>query len=92
VSSNNFQNQQTQGGQRNNEQLVTNFINPLSGLANISVDGVIFIKRKPVKVTRAGILYHTGIRILTGSKTGPITNPSNGRPVNFLNSFGASGL
>jgi len=92
VSSNNFQNQQTQGGQRSNEQLVTNFINPLSGLANISMDGVIFFKRKPVKVTRAGILYHTGIRILTGSKTGPITNPSTGRPVNFLNSFGASGL
>src|SRR5688572_2650822 len=30
VSSNNFQNQQNAIGQRTNEQLVTNFINPLS--------------------------------------------------------------
>lgn len=92
VSSNNFQNQQSLTGQRNNEQLVANFINPLSGLANISVDGVIFFKRKPEKITRAGILYHIGIRLLTGNKTGLVSDPSTGRPVNFLNSFGTLGL
>jgi hypothetical protein len=92
VSSNNFQNQQNTLGQRTNEQLVTNFINPLSGLANISIDGIIFFKRKTEKLTRAGLLYHGGIRILSGNKAGPVTDPSTGKPVNFLNSFLTTGL
>ena len=92
VSSNNFQNQQVPGGQRSNEHLVNSFINPLSGLANISVDGIIFFHRKnPVKITNTGFLYHGGLRILTGYKTGLPANPSTGRPVNFLNSFGTLG-
>lgn len=90
VSSNSFQN--TQGySQRSNDALVTNFINPLSGLANISIDGVVLFGKES-KVTRLGWLYHTGERILTGIKTGPVTDPSTGKPVNFLNSFAASGL
>jgi hypothetical protein len=91
VSSNNFQNTQSYS-QRSNDALVTNFINPLSGLANISVDGVIFFNKKPKKVTRTGILYHTGERILTGIRTGPVTDPATGKPINFLNSFGSLGL
>jgi len=91
VSSNNFQNTQS-AFQRNNDILVTNFINPLSGLANISKDGVVFFNRKSTKVTKAGWLYHIGERILTGVRTGLITNPATGKPVNFLNSFGATGL
>ncbi len=92
VSSNNFQNQQTSGGQQSNEHLVSSFINPLSGLANISIDGVFFFDRKKINVTRSGFLYHNGIRILTGYKTGLITDPSTGKPINFLNSFGTAGL
>ena len=92
VSSNNFQNQQTQTGQRSNEHLVNSFINPLSGLTNISIDGIIFFYGKEVKVTRAGFLYHGGIRILTGYKSGLATDPSVGKPINFLNSFGTAGL
>ena len=92
VSSNNFQNQQVQGGQRSNEHLVSSFINPLSGLANISIDGVIFFNQKEMKVTKAGFLYHGGIRILTGYKTGLVTDPSTGKPLNFLNSYGTAGL
>lgn len=92
VSSNNFQNQQTQGGQRSNDHLISSFINPLSGLANISIDGQIFFNKKENKLTRAGILYHGGVRILTGYKTGFITDPSTGKPINFLNSFGSAGL
>lgn len=92
VSGNHFQNQQLPGGQRSNEHLVTQFINPLSGLANISLDGIHFFRRKPRRVTRAGILTHGGVRILTGYKTGAVTNPATGRPVNFLSSFGAAGL
>jgi hypothetical protein len=92
VSSNNFQGQQNTFANGNNEQLVTNFINPLSGLANLSIDGVIFFKGKSQKYTRAGIIYHFGERILTGQKVGPLTDPSTGKPVNFLNSFAATGF
>lgn len=89
VSSNNFQN--VYSLQRSNEALVTNFINPLSGLANISVDGVLFFK-KTEKTTKAGLLYHFGERILTGIRTGPAGDPATGKPVNFLNSFASLGL
>jgi hypothetical protein len=97
VSSNNFsngsisgQNQQSQLLYRSNDQLVINFINPLSGLANLSIEGNIFFSKK--KITRTGIIYHFGERILTGQKTGTISSPTTGKPVNFLNSFGATGL
>jgi hypothetical protein len=92
VSSNNFANQQSPVFNRSNDQLVTNFINPLSGLANISIDGVIFFKKKTEKVTKTGLLYHVGERILTGIRTGLVTDPATGKPVNFLNSFSSLGL
>ena len=92
VSSNSFQHGQNTLFNRSNDQLVTNFINPLSGLANLSVEGVIFFNKKSQKYTRAGIIYHIGERILTGQKAGPVTDPSTGKPVNFLNSFGATGF
>lgn len=90
VSSNNFQNQLASGGQRSNEHLSNSFINPMSGLINISMDGLVFFNRK--KTTRTGWLYHGGMRVLTGYKTGLVTDPSTGNPVNFLNSFASSGL
>ncbi len=92
VSSNNFQNQQVPGGQRSNEHLINSFINPLSGLANISIDGILFFNKKETNVTRGGFLYHGGARVLTGYKTGLVTNPSTGKPINFLNSYGTAGL
>lgn len=92
VSSNNFANQQSPVLNRSNDQLVTNFINPLSGLANFSVDGVTFFKKKNEKTTKTGLLYHTGVRVLTGIRTGPVTNPTTGKPLNFLNSFSSLGL
>ncbi len=92
VSSNNFQNQQVSGGQRSNEHLVNSFINPLSGLANISIDGIVYFERDEAKLTRTGFLYHGGIRILTGYKSGPVSDVATGMPVNFLNSFGTAGL
>ena len=90
VSSNSFQNPITI--QRSNDALVTNFINPLSGLANVSVDNVIFFKKKIPKITKLGLLYHFGERILTGIRIGSVTDPSTGKPINFLNSFGSLGL
>lgn len=91
VSSNNFQNQQTSAG-KSNEHLVNSFINPLSGLANISSDGIIFFSKNEAKVTKPGLLYHGGVRVLTGYKTGLASNPSTGKPINFLNSFATAGL
>lgn len=92
VSSNNFQNTQFSSNQRSNDVLVTNFINPLSGLANISIDGVVLFNKKSKKVTKTGMLYHGGERILTGIRTGLVTDPRTGKPVNFLNSFGSLGF
>jgi hypothetical protein len=92
VSSNNFQNPQVQGGIRSNEQLVANFINPLSGLINISVDGILFFKRKKQNFTRAGWSYHIGSRVLTGYEAGFLGSASLGRPLNFFNGYGTSGI
>lgn len=92
VSNNNFQNQNNSGGmQRNNEHLVNQYINPLSGLLNISIDGILFFKPE-TKITKAGFLYHIGERLLTGYLTGQISDPQTGRPSNFLNSFASGGL
>ena len=90
VSANSFQNFLVPG-QISNEGLVNSFINPLSGLINVSSDGLIFFK-KTVRITKTGMLYHFGERILTGFRTGFITDPGNGKPTNFPNSFAAAGL
>ncbi len=92
VSNNNFQNQSNTGGlQRNNDHLVTQYINPLSGLINVSVDGVVYFKQTQ-KITKTGFLYHVGERVLTGYRSGLLSNPKTGKPVNFLNSFSTAGL
>jgi hypothetical protein len=92
VSNNNFQNQNNSGGlQRSNDHLINQYINPLSGLINISVDGIVYFK-KTAKATKTGLLYHIGERVLTGYRTGTATNPQTGKPTNFLNSFGSMGF
>jgi hypothetical protein len=58
---------------------------------NISSDGVLFFRRTG-KPTKSGWLYHFGERVMTGFKTGQISNPQTGKPVNFLNGFVSSGL
>jgi len=92
VSANNFQGSQSSILQRTNEALVVNLINPLTGFANISIDGVVFFKRKTEKVTKFGVLYHIGERILTGKKIGLASDPATGKPINFLNTFSTLGL
>lgn len=92
VSSNNFQNTQGSSSSRTNDGLVTNFINPLSGLVNFSIDGTYFRKKKSEKISKIGVLYHIGERVLTGIKTGNINNPATGKPINFLNTFASLGL
>ena len=92
VSNNNFQNQSNTGGlQRNNDHLVNQYINPLSGLINISIDGIVYFKQTQ-KMTKTGFLYHIGERLLTGYRTGQATDPQTGKPTNFLNSFTTLGL
>lgn len=76
---------------KSNEHLVTQFITPLSGLLNFSVDGILF-RRTPQKVTRAGLLYQLGERVLTGIRTGAYSNSLTGKPYNFLNTYAVTGL
>lgn len=61
-------------------------------MANVSIDGVIYSKKQRLKITKPGLLYHFGERVLTGVKTGSLLNPAIGRPVNFLNSYASLGL
>ncbi len=93
VSSNNFQNQNSVGGllTKSNDHLVNQYINPLSGLINISIEDVQFFK-KTNRVTKAAYLYQIGERVLNGVRTGAISNPQTGKPTNFLNAFAAAGL
>ncbi len=92
VSANNFQNNSNQISARNNDQLVNNFINPLSGLINLSVDGVLFRKRSKYQLSKMGLLYHFGERVLTGFKADPLSFTGKGKSVNFLNSFASAGI
>lgn len=93
VSSNNFQNTNS-GGQlvKSNDHLVNQFINPLSGLVNISFEGIAFKRLDKNKLTKFGYIYQVGERVLNGIKIGPISNSQTGKPVNFLNSFVTTGL
>ncbi len=91
VSANNFQQQNVQINNKSNEHLVNQFINPLSGLINLSIDNVIYLKKNK-KVTKIGFLYHIGERVLTGFRVGFVSDPLTGKPKNFLNSFGTVGL
>jgi len=91
VSANNFQDQLIGIGQRTNDHLLSAFLNPLSGLVNFSGDGMIYFMND-AKLSRIGIPYNFGERILTGFRSGAITDPQTGRPVNFLNSYFSSGV
>lgn len=93
VSNNNFQNQQ-QNGQllRSNDHLVNQYINPMSGLINISIENIAFSKKKDTLVTKFGFIYQIGERVLTGVRIGPANNPQTGKPVNFVNGFATTGL
>ena len=73
VSSNNFQNQNT-GGQllKSNDHLVNQYINPFSGLVNVSVEGIAFRKRDSLKITKFGYIYQIGERVLNGIRIGDI--------------------
>lgn len=91
VSSNNFQNQLS-GGMRSNDQLGNNLINPLGGLINMSMEGLFLFNKKNYRITATGLIYQFGARLLSGFRTGSVSDPGTGRPVNFLNSLGGAGI
>ncbi len=93
VSNNNFQNQNNNGNfvTKSNDHLVNQYINPLSGLVNVSIEGMRFF-RDTDKITKAAFLYQIGDRVLNGTKIGSISDPQTGKPVNFLNSYVTAGL
>jgi hypothetical protein len=84
VSSNNFQ---PAAASKYNDQLFNNFINPLTGLTNVSTEGIAYFNPNYKGITKYGFIYQAGERILTGYKTGSSANPSTGKAINFLNSF-----
>ncbi len=98
VSSNNFQSQAA--GTFNpklNGQLVIDYINPLSGLINISSESILFFK-KTGKITKPGFTYQIGERLLTGYRTIYESEDEHSattesvQPINFFNTFASVGL
>jgi hypothetical protein len=87
VSSNYFQNP-IYSGRRTNEELANSFINPMTGIFNISFDGSVSAKKKDNnKLTGCNFLYQAGARILTGYRVGASADLSTGKPFSFLNGF-----
>jgi hypothetical protein len=98
VSSNNFQSQSSGTyNPKSNTQLIIDYINPLSGLINVSSESVLFFKRTR-RITKPGFTYQVGERLLTGYRTANETGDEHTNddetvvPVNFFNTFGSLGL
>lgn len=89
VTSNNFR---ESGGKKSNEHLSNNFINPLTGLINASVGHTVFFDTTQAGITRLGYVYQLGERLLHGYKVGDATDPTTGKPINFLNVYSFAGL
>jgi hypothetical protein len=78
-------------GKQSNDHLINQFITPLSGLINFSIDELkMFGKAK--SISRFGCVYQFGERILTGVRSGAANLYLLGKPYNFLNSYAVSGL
>lgn len=95
VSNNTFQNQNNAAvGQltKSNDHLVNQYINPLSGLVNVSIEGIAFPRKVVNNLTKVGYIYQIGERVLNGVRIGDIRDPRTGKPTNFLNSFATTGL
>lgn len=90
VSNNNFQSQSSTFS-KSNDHLVNQYVNPMSGLINISIDGAKYFT-KANQITKAGLIYQFGERLLNGIRIGEISDPLTGKSINFLNSFITSGL
>lgn len=76
---------------RGNEHLINQFITPLSGLLNLSFEGTLLMRSK-TPVTRWGLLYQIGERVLTGTKVYSTGFYLQQRPIHFVNSYLVAGL
>jgi hypothetical protein len=91
VSNHSFSNGNVTPLLRGNEHLIQQFITPLSGLLNLSVEGTWYIKpHNPI--TKWGLLYQLGERVLTGNKLAASGFFSQSRPLHFVNSYLVTGL
>lgn len=90
VSNNNFQ-QQTVTFSKSNDHLINQYLNPLSGLINISVDDTKYFV-DPNRLTKFGFIFRVGERVLNGIRIGEISDPRTGKATTFLNSFAFGGL
>ena len=92
VSNNSFQGlYSSSAAPRNNDHLLNQYLNTLSGLINVSIDGKRNLSRT-IHPSRIIYSYQLGERILTGFTTGPVSEIQTGRPFNFLNAFATLGL
>jgi len=76
---------------RGNEHLIHQFIIPLSGLLNISIEGTRFLRAKSA-ITQWGLLYQLGERVLTGHRITSSGFFSAPRPQHFINSYMVTGF
>jgi hypothetical protein len=90
VSANSFES--AAASRKTNDHLVNNLINPVTGIANITIEELRIFRKKNDRLTKTGFLYQFGERVLSAYKTGAATDPSTGKSVNFLNSYIASGF
>jgi hypothetical protein len=90
VSNNNIQSAPT-NSLKSNDHLISSYLNPLSGTLNLAIEDVLF-NRKKESGTKFGFSYQLGVRLLNAVKIDSSIKPVNYLPINFLNSYIASGL
>lgn len=76
---------------RGNEHLINQFIMPLSGLLNLSVEGTCSIRPRSL-ITQWGLLYQLGERVLTANKVSAPAFFSQPRPFHFINTYLVTGF
>lgn len=92
VNSNNFDRLPVIPGAKMNDHLVNSLINPLSGMINVSINGMLYLRRRQHKLTQTGILYHGGTRVLSGYKSSTTNDPSFGMAINFVSNYATCGF
>lgn len=79
-----------QGAAENSQNLGGQMLNPLAGILNTCIDGIWFTKKQLRKITRWGVLYQTGLRLLTANRF--VAAGLQLQPANFINTIGATGF
>jgi hypothetical protein len=85
VSNNTVQNSSSPA-LKSNEHLITQYINPLSGLLNVALEDILF-RPKSNSNTKFGFSYQLGERLLTGIRIDSINKQPVYTTINFLNTY-----